>query len=208
MLQARQLECTRGDRRLFHELSFDLDARQALRVAGENGSGKSSLLRMIAGLSPVETGEVLWKGKRIGALGEEYRRDLLFIGHANGTKDDLSSVENLRYALALAGMQVEASALKAALDEQGLGAAAHLPARLLSQGQRRRAALCRLAFAQDKTLWVLDEPFAALDAASVGRVAAVMAAHVARGGVVIFTTHQDADLGDVSVQSIELGAYA
>lgn len=208
MLQARQLECTRGDRRLFHELSFDLDAGQALRVAGENGSGKSSLLRMIAGLSPVESGEVLWNGRRIGALGEEYRRDLLFIGHANGTKDDLSSVENLRYALALAGVRVEGSALRGVLDQQGLGAAAHLPARLLSQGQRRRAALCRLAFAQDKALWVLDEPFAALDAASVGRVAAVMAAHVARGGVVIFTTHQDADLGGVIVQSIELGAYA
>jgi heme exporter protein A len=208
MLQARQLECTRGDRRLFHELSFDVTSRQALRVAGENGSGKSSLLRMIAGLSPVETGEILWNGKRIGALGEEYRRDLLFIGHANGTKDDLSSVENLRFALALAGLQVDASALRGALDEQGLGAAAHLPARLLSQGQRRRAALCRLAFAQEKRLWVLDEPFAALDAASLGRVAAVMGAHVARGGVVVFTTHQDADLGGVTVQSIELGAYA
>jgi heme exporter protein A len=208
MLQARQLECTRGSRRLFHDLSFELDAGQALRIGGENGSGKSSLLRMIASLSPVESGDVQWKGERIAALGEDYRRDLLFIGHANGTKDDLTSIENLRYALALAGTRIDEGSLRSMLEEQGLGAAAHLPARLLSQGQRRRAALCRLAFAQDKTLWVLDEPFAALDAASVGRVAAMLAAHVARGGVVVFTTHQDADLGGVTVQSIELGAYA
>lgn len=208
MLQARQLECTRGSRRLFHDLSFELDAGQALRIGGENGSGKSSLLRMIASLSPVESGEIRWKGERIAALGEDYRRDLLFVGHANGTKDDLTSIENLRYALVLAGTRIDDGALRKVLEEQGLGAAVHLPARLLSQGQRRRAALCRLAFAQDKTLWVLDEPFAALDAASVGRVAAMLAAHVARGGVVVFTTHQDADLGGVSVQSIELGAYA
>lgn len=208
MLQARQLECTRGSRRLFHDLSFELDAGQALRIGGENGSGKSSLLRIIASLSPVESGEIHWKGARIGALGEDYRRDLLFIGHANGTKDDLSSIENLRYALALAGTRFDEPTLRNALDEQGLGAAAHLPARLLSQGQRRRAALCRLAFAADKALWILDEPFAALDTAAVRRVGSMMGAHVARGGVVVYTTHQDADLGGTSVRSMELGTFA
>jgi heme exporter protein A len=208
MLQARQLECTRGSRRLFHDLSFELDAGQALRIGGENGSGKSSLLRMIASLSPVESGDIRWKGERIAALGEDYRRDLLFIGHANGTKDDLTSIENLRYALALNGTRIGDVALQSALEEQGLGAAAHLPARLLSQGQRRRAALCRLTFAADKVLWILDEPFAALDAAAVRRIGSVIGAQVARGGVVVFTTHQDADLGGVTVRSIELEAFA
>ena len=206
MLQARQIECTRGNRRLFHDLSFRLEARQALRVGGENGSGKTSLLRMLAGLSPVEAGEILWKDGRIAALGEDYRRNLVFLGHSNGLKDDLTAVENLRYALALAGMGTDDVALRAALDAQGLASVADLPARLLSQGQKRRVALCRLGFSADKPLWVLDEPFAALDAASVARVAAVVVAHLRAGGMAIFTTHQEVELTGVQVCPLELGA--
>ncbi len=206
MLQARQIECTRGNRRLFHDLSFRLEARQALRVGGENGSGKTSLLRMLAGLSPVEAGEILWKDGRIAALGEDYRRNLAFLGHSNGLKDDLTAVENLRYALALAGMGTDDVALRAALDAQGLASVADLPARVLSQGQKRRVALCRLGFSADKPLWVLDEPFAALDAASVARVAAVVVAHLRAGGMAIFTTHQEVELTGVQVCPLELGA--
>ena len=205
MLQARQIECTRGNRRLFHDLSFRLEAKQALRVGGENGSGKTSLLRMLAGLSPVEAGEILWKEGRIAALGEEYRRNLAFLGHSNGLKDDLTAVENLRYALALAGLEAGDIALRAALGAQGLASVADLPARLLSQGQKRRVALCRLGFSADKPLWVLDEPFAALDAASVARVAAVVVAHLRTGGMAIFTTHQEVDLTGVQVCPLELG---
>ena len=205
MLQARQIECTRGNRRLFHDLSFRLEAKQALRVGGENGSGKTSLLRMLAGLSPVEAGEILWKEGRIAALGEDYRRNLVFLGHSNGLKDDLTAVENLRYALALAGLEAGDIALRAALGEQSLASVADLPARLLSQGQKRRVALCRLGFSADKPLWVLDEPFAALDAASVARVAAVVVAHLRTGGMAIFTTHQEVDLTGVQVCPLELG---
>ena len=206
MLQARQIECTRGNRRLFHDLSFRLEARQALRVGGENGSGKTSLLRMLAGLSPVEAGEILWKDGRIAALGEDYRRNLVFLGHSNSLKDDLTAIENLRYALALAGMGTDDVALRAALGAQGLASVADLPARLLSQGQKRRVALCRLGFSADKPLWVLDEPFAALDAASVARVAAVVVAHLRAGGMAIFTTHQEVELTGVQVCPLELGA--
>ncbi len=205
MLQARQIECTRGNRRLFHDLSFRLEAKQALRVGGENGSGKTSLLRMLAGLSPVEAGEILWNDGRIAALGEDYRRDLVFLGHANGLKDDLTPIENLRYAAALAGMDIGNSALKNALTEQGLAGVTDLPVRLLSQGQKRRVALSRLGFSADKPLWVLDEPFVALDAASVERFAAVVVAHLRGGGMTIFTTHQDVDLSGVEVRSLELG---
>ena len=205
MLQARQIECTRGNRRLFHDLSFGLEAKQALRVGGENGSGKTSLLRMLAGLSPVEAGEILWNDGRIAALGEDYRRNLAFLGHSNGLKDDLTAVENLRYALALAGMDARDAALRAALGAQGLASVADLPARLLSQGQKRRVALCRLGFSADKPLWVLDEPFAALDAASVARVAAVVIAHLRAGGMAIFTTHQEVELTGVQVCPLELG---
>ena len=205
MLQARQIECVRGNRRLFRDLSFRLEANQALRVGGENGSGKTSLLRMIAGLSPAESGEILWKNGRIAASGEDFRRNLLFIGHANGLKDDLTAIENLRYALALAGEHVGSAALRDALAEQGLAGVADLPVKLLSQGQKRRAALARLWFTVGKPLWVLDEPFAALDTASVERIASLVVAHVRGGGMTIFATHQEIGLAGVQVQSIELG---
>ena len=205
MLQACQIECVRGNRCLFRDLSFRLEANQALRVGGENGSGKTSLLRMVAGLSPVEAGEILWHDGRIGALDEDYRRDLVFVGHANGLKDDLTPIENLRCALALAGMTIGNSVLRNALTEQGLAGVADLPIRLLSQGQKRRVALSRLEFSANKPLWVLDEPFAALDAASVGRIAAVVVAHLRGGGMAIFTTHQEIDLPGVRVRSLELG---
>jgi heme exporter protein A len=205
MLQARQIECTRGNRQLFHDLSFRLEAKQALRVGGENGSGKTSLLRMLAGLSPVEAGEILWNDRRIAALGEDYRRHLLFLGHANGLKDDLTPIENLRYMLALGGTDAADPALREALARQGLAAVADLPVRLLSQGQKRRVSLCRLGFSAEKPLWVLDEPFAALDAASVVRVAAVVAAHLSAGGMAIFTTHQEVELAGVQVCPLELG---
>jgi len=205
MLQARQIQCIRGNRCLFRNLSFRLEAKRALRIGGENGSGKTSLLRMVAGLSPVETGEILWNEARIAALGEDYRRDLLFLGHANGLKDDLTAVENLHHALALAGTRTGVEELRAALAEQGLGAVAELPAKLLSQGQKRRVALVRLGFSADKPLWILDEPFSALDAASTGRTEKAIMSHLHRGGMVLFTTHQEVKLSGVQVQSVELG---
>ena len=205
MLQARQIECIRGNRRLFRNLSFRLEAKRALRVGGENGSGKTSLLRMVAGLSPVEAGEILWNDGRIAVLGEDYRRDLLFLGHANGLKDDLTPIENLHHALALAGTSTGSGELRTALAEQGLGAVADLPVKLLSQGQKRRVALVRLGFSADKLLWILDEPFSALDDASIGRIERAVASHLHRGGMVMFTTHQEVELAGAQVQSVELG---
>ena len=207
MLEASQIECVRGSRRLFRDLSFRLEAHQALRVRGDNGCGKTSLLRIVAGLSPADSGSVSWRERSIRALGEDYLRDLLFLGHSNGLKDDLSPVENLRYALVLAGLGSDEPALRAALAEHGLAAIADLPVKLLSQGQKRRVALVRLWFSAQKPLWILDEPFIGLDAASVERLARTITKQVQRGGVVMFTTHQEVELPGTAVRALELGAH-
>jgi heme exporter protein A len=206
MLEASQIECVRGNRRLFRDLSFRLEAHQALRVRGENGSGKTSLLRIVAGLSPAESGSVSWNEGNIRALGEDYLRDLLFLGHFNGLKDDLSPVENLRYALVLAGVGADEPALRAALAEQGLAAIADLPVKLLSQGQKRRVALARLSFSAQTPLWILDEPFIALDAASVERLARTITRQLQRGGMVMFSTHQEVELNGAAMRTVDLGA--
>ena len=206
MLEASQIECVRGNRRLFRDLSFRLEAHQALRVRGENGSGKTSLLRIVAGLSPAESGSVSWNDGSIRALGEDYLRDLLFLGHSNGLKDDLSPIENLRYALVLAGVVADEAALRAALAEQALTAIADLPVKLLSQGQKRRVALTRLSFSAEKPLWILDEPFTALDAVSVERLARTIMKQLQRGGMVMFTTHQEVELPGTTMRTLELGA--
>ena len=205
MLEASQIECVRGNRRLFRDLSFRLEAHQALRVRGENGSGKTSLLRVIAGLSPAESGSVSWNDGNIRALGEDYLRDLLFLGHSNGLKDDLSLIENLRYALVLAGVVADEAALRAALAEQALTAIADLPVKLLSQGQKRRVALTRLSFSAERPLWILDEPFTALDAAAVERLARTITKQLRRGGMVMFTTHQEVALPGTTMRTLELG---
>jgi heme exporter protein A len=208
MLEATQIACVRGSRRLFDGLSFRLEAKQALQVRGDNGSGKTSLLRIMAGLAPAEAGEVCWKGGRIGGLGEDYRREMVFLGHANALKEDLTPVENARHALALADLAAEDEAICAQLHRMGLAAVADLPVRLLSQGQKRRAALARLEFCGSKPLWLLDEPFAALDASAVARLAARLAAHVEGGGMLLFTTHQDVELPGVQVRSLQIGSAA
>ena len=207
MLEASQIECVRGNRRLFRDLSFRLEAHQALRVRGENGSGKTSLLRIVAGLSPAESGRVSWNDGNIRALGEDYLREFLFLGHSNGLKDDLTPVENLRYALALAGVGADEPALRGALSKQGLASIADLPVKLLSQGQKRRVALARLSFSAQKPLWILDEPFIALDAASVDRLASTITEQVQRGGMVMFTTHQEVELPGTAMRTLELGAH-
>lgn len=194
MLEAINLFCTRGERTLFRGVSFKLDAGGLLHVAGENGSGKTSLLRMLCGLGAIDTGEVRWRGESIRAQREAYWRELVYLGHANALKDDLSATENLQVACALAGRAVARTAAFEALASFGLAACAHLPVRALSQGQKRRSALARLALATAAPLWILDEPFSALDAGAVSHLELLIGAHLARGGGVIFTTHQDAGI--------------
>lgn len=190
MLQASRLECVRGERKLFSGISFTLTPGAILHLEGANGAGKTSLLRIVLGLAPPESGEVRWNDTPIRALGEEYRRDLAYCGHSIALKDDLSAVENMQAAAALAGPGMDRGAALAALDRAGIAAAtAELPVRSLSQGQKRRVALARLPESGAK-LWALDEPFAALDAAGVEWLRKLLEAHVAAGGLALVTSHQ------------------
>ena len=191
MLEGAGLECVRGERTLFQGLGFKLDRGSLLRVAGENGSGKTSLLRIVCGLTPPAAGEIRWQGENIRALREDYWKELVYIGHANALKDDLTAQENLRIGCRLAGLSVSPRETLDALEQFGVGACAKLPVRVLSQGQRRRVALARLAVSGALPLWVLDEPFTALDAAAVENLQTLVSEHLAEGGAVMLTTHQE-----------------
>ena len=208
MLEVTRLACTRGDRTLFREVSFTLAARGLLHVAGTNGSGKTSLLRILCGLGAADSGAVHWRGEPIHALREAYWREVVYLGHANALKDDLSAVESLLVACTLAGRPIARSAARGALAAFGLAACAHLPVRALSQGQKRRSALARLALSAHAPLWILDEPFSALDVDAVAHLEQLILAQVAGGGSVIFTTHQTAAISEHVTQQVDLDALA
>jgi heme exporter protein A len=192
MLEAADLHCERGGRTIFKKLSFSLLPRNVLLVTGANGSGKTSLLRILCGLLSPSAGEVRWNGTAIRSLKEEYARQLVYLGHAPGVKDELSPAENLEIACDLAGLQVSNGEVRGALARFGL--AEEQAVKQLSQGQRRRAALARLALSAQVPLWLLDEPFAALDAAATALVEELIQGHVARGGAVVYSAHQPSNI--------------
>jgi heme exporter protein A len=165
-----------------------------LWVSGTNGSGKTSLLRMLCGLSVPADGEVRWGGRNIRGLRDEFCSKLVYIGHANGVKDDLLAWENLVVSTTLAGTPVTEDEAHAALQQLGLGRAADLTTRALSQGQRKRVALARLSLGMGMPLWILDEPFTALDKSAVAALCGTISRHLVGGGMVIYTTHQEIDL--------------
>ncbi len=203
MLSAQGLSCLRGSRLLFNNVGFELNAGGLLYVLGENGSGKSSLLRMLCGLLTPEEGAVFWNGKKIKEDAESYLSNLTYLGHLNGLKDDLTALENLQTNARMAGIEASEQTAMAALTAIGIARCAFLPARVLSQGQKRRVALAGLWLANTK-LWILDEPFAALDVASVEVLAARLGAHIAEGGMAILTTHQDVSVNAKHTQTLRL----
>ena len=200
MLEAAGLECVRQQRKLFSGLSLALGAGESLRVAGANGSGKTSLLRILCGLLPPDAGEVRWQGERIRSLREEYARQIVYLGHAPAVKDELTAEENLRIAARLSGMAVPAERIKAALGRFQVPGSY---VKRLSQGQKRRAALARLCLSESVPLWLLDEPFTALDVQGIGLLKELIETHTRRGGMVAFTTHQDP--GIAASRVLELG---
>ena len=200
MLEANELECERGGRKLFGPLSLRLAGADLLRIAGPNGSGKTSLLRILCGLLTPTQGVVRWHGAPIGELREDYSRHLVYLGHAVAVKDELTPAENLAIACRLMGVHAPAEALGRAL---AAFAVPDIPVRKLSQGQRRRAALARLVMSESAKLWLLDEPFAALDAASVALVEGLIARQLGAGGAVVYTTHQSSAL-DARARVVDL----
>lgn len=206
MLEVVGLGCLRGERRLFGGVSFKLKPGGLIWIQGGNGSGKTTLLRTLCGLTQAMVGTVCWGDETIQKLGEDYRRELTYIGHANGLKEDLSALENLRIAAQLAGQSVSREEGAEALQGSGLAGREHLPVKFLSQGQRRRAALARLRLAHPRTLWLLDEPFNALDIRAVADMRRIMENHLALGGMIALTTHQDVDIQAADAQTLRLDA--
>jgi heme exporter protein A len=189
MLQVENLECVRGDRPLFRGLSFSVQPGQLLHILGRNGSGKTTLLRTLCGLSRQAAGKIRWNGADTRELGDDYRRALAYVGHTNGFHGELTPIENLRLDASL-GATTDGGAIEAALGRVGLSAYRRFPSKILSQGQKRRLALARLLLGE-KPLWVLDEPFSALDTGSVAVMMEILSGHLERGGLAVLTSHQD-----------------
>lgn len=196
VLQARGLACERGSRRLFEGLDLDVAAGEIVWLRGANGRGKTSLLRLLCGLSSPAAGDIRTPLSRPGAAhGDSPAAQApCWIAHANALKDDLGAGEALRFLCALAGRPASADEARQALSRMGVGSRLDAPVRTLSQGQRRRVALARLALALPVTLWLLDEPFDALDGDGVQALKTLLQDHAQLGGATVLTSHQDADL--------------
>ena len=205
MLELINLDCIRGGRPLFRNLNASVPDGTLLQVEGANGSGKTSLLRIVCGLMSPESGEVRWDGANIKSLGEEYAQTLAYLGHRNGIKEELSPLENLKVSNKVAGNNLKTEDAQAALKLLGLENRQNFPVRYLSEGQRRRAALARIITGAAK-LWVLDEVLAALDSAAVGVVRTVLEQHLENGGTAIVATHHDLQITAGSFQRLELAS--
>jgi heme exporter protein A len=189
MLKAQGLTCRRGGRELFAGVGFAVGPGEWLHVRGANGSGKTSLLRILAALSPADGGSVQWGGAPLADDLGRWRGDCLFLGHAAAVKDELTPLENLQAASALDGRRLESGDALRALQRFGLRGREDVPVRFLSAGQRRRALLAR-TLTRPATAWILDEPLTALDARAIEDFSGVLSDHLAQGGLAVLTSHQ------------------
>ena len=188
---------------MFRGLDLSLSPGTFVQLTGPNGSGKTSLLRILCGLLAPAEGEIKWQGANIRALGENYVTEVTYLGHRPGVKDELSALENLTISSALNGIETKHESAVDALQRLGLAGREHLPARYLSEGQRRRVALARLLLCNTR-LWLLDEVMTSLDKGAVGLVRSLIEAHVNRGGIAIVATHQELELPAGVTKRLEL----
>lgn len=189
LLELRQFGCERDERQLFSQLNLSAYAGEIIQIIGPNGSGKTTLLRALSGISKDFSGQILWCGRPLADVAWEYAQDLLYLGHLPGIKKALSPAENLRWYIAMSG-GVSRNAIAAALEQVGLYGYEDIPCYQLSAGQLRRVALARL-YLSSARLWILDEPFTAIDKKGASQLEQVFASHAAAGGLIILTSHQD-----------------
>jgi heme exporter protein A len=193
MFSVSNLSCSRGDKHLFSGVSFALQPGEWLHLEGDNGVGKTSLLRLACGLSALEQGEICWQGQSVAQNSDDFRANLAYLGHQLALKEDLTPLENMLSDAAIAGRNLSITDAKVALVHLGLKGREHLPVRALSQGQKRRTALARLLVSSAK-LWVLDEPFVALDSSAQNVLSKVINSHLSKQGMVLLTSHQAVSL--------------
>ena len=199
MLEARELLCERDERTLFSGLSFTLNAGEWVQITGSNGAGKTTLLRLLTGLSRPDAGEVLWQGQPLHQVRDSYHQNLLWIGHQPGIKTRLTALENLHFY----HRDGDTAQCLEALAQAGLAGFEDIPVNQLSAGQQRRVALARLWLTR-ATLWILDEPFTAIDVNGVDRLTQRMAQHTEQGGIVILTPHQPLNVTESKIRRISL----
>jgi heme exporter protein A len=196
-LHLQNLACMRGGKTLFTDLSVVLEPGHLLRITGSNGAGKSSLLRMLCGLLTPSMGSIQWGASSIDADRDSFHTQLIYLGHTPALKGDLSAEENIMAAGGLSGDAITSSMARAALVSSGLGHLASRLARTFSQGQKQRVVLARLQLAKDKPLWLLDEPFNALDQDANEALQALLQEHLTRGGMVALSSHQAVALDQI-----------
>lgn len=201
MLSAHSLHCRRGGRTVLKNMSFTVSPGQVLELHGANGSGKTSLLRVLAGLAPLASGQLSWGAQALKPGDAGHAACMAYLGHQNGLSTELSATENLRFAQQLGG----GTEVAAALQAWNLATVAEQPVRYLSQGQRRRLALARVWLGQ-RALWLLDEPCAALDSAGVAMFDAHLSQHLAAGGMAVIATHRALAVPASALQHVDLDA--
>ncbi len=203
LLKIHDLSCIRDDRVLFEHLSLSLDGGQMLLVEGRNGSGKTSLLRILTGLKLADAGDIFWQGQSIAQLRADYYEAVSYVGHHDGVKRELTCLENLRLVQAMG--KPAAIDLDDALEQVNLYRYGDTPVGNLSAGQKRRLALSRLLVTESK-LWILDEPFTSLDKKSMASFQALFEQHMANQGLVVMTSHHDIVMSGPSLKRLDLSA--
>jgi heme exporter protein A len=206
-LACTDLACRRGNRLLFTGVNLEVRSGQAVWLRGRNGRGKTSLLRLAAGLAVPESGKVSWGGVDVRRA-SVYAAVRVYIGHANALKEDLTVLESLQFLARLHGRAHDRTSLGAALERVGMASRRDAPVRTLSQGQRRRAALARLALERNAALWILDEPYDALDVDGIAAVNGLLHEHLARGGSVLLTSHLPPGAGAPDMAEFDLDRFA
>ncbi|MCP4187874.1 MAG: cytochrome c biogenesis heme-transporting ATPase CcmA [Gammaproteobacteria bacterium] len=203
LLKIHDLSCIRDDRVLFEHLSLSVDGGQMLLVEGRNGSGKTSLLRILTGLKLADAGDIFWQGQSITQLGADYYEAVCYVGHHDGVKRELTCLENLRLVQAMG--KPAAIELDDALEQVNLYRYGDTPVGNLSAGQKRRLALARLLVTESK-LWILDEPFTSLDKKSMANFQALFEQHMAMQGLVVMTSHHDIVIPGPNLKRLDLSA--